>query len=76
MYKVQKTDDNKKYIEVGEYTLLLHEDNIEAVIGDRLLQIHDYMLIEPTKAEKLEILRDVIQHYHERIGDEIEPCPF
>ena len=76
MYKVQKTDDNKKYIEVGEYTLWLHEDNIEAMVSDRLLQIHDYMLIDPTKSEKLEILKDIIEIYHNKIGNEIESCPF
>lgn len=76
MYTIQKDHNNKKFITIGEYTLWLFEDNIEAMVDDRLLQVHDYMLIDPTKAEKLEILRDVIQHYHERIGQEIEACPF
>ena len=75
MYQIQETD-NKKYVAVGEYTLWLHEDKIVAMLDDRLLQIHDYLLIEPTKEEKLEILKDVIEIYHNKIGDEIESCPF
>jgi len=76
MYTIQKAADNKKYIVVGEYTLWLYEDNIEAMHGDQLLQIHDYILISPTKTEKLEILTDVIQIYHNKIGQDIESCSF
>lgn len=75
MYKIQQNSQGK-YVAVGEYTLLLHEQKIEAMVDDRLLQIHDYNLVEPTKAEKLEILTDVINYYHERIGHAVEECPF
>ncbi len=72
-YKIETNTKGKKYVEVGNFVIYLYSDRVEVTLDDDVVEIIDYMVIEPTKAEKLEILSDVIQKYH---GITTEPCPF
>ena len=71
MYRLKTHSNGKKYVEVGEYIIWLHSDRLEVVLAANTIEIVDFMVIEPTKAEKLYLLKELIKKYHC-----IEPCPF
>lgn len=72
-YRLETGTDGRKYVTVGDFFIYRYDDRIEVLFDGDIVETIQYMLIEPTKAEKLEILKDAIIKYH---GITNEPCPF
>jgi hypothetical protein len=72
-YRLETDAEGKKFVRVGDFIIYRYDDRIEVIVDDGIVETIPYMLIEPTKAEKLHILKDAIYKYHAIAS---EPCPF
>ena len=69
MYKIETDGEGKKYVEVGEYMLWLHETKVEVRVYGMVHEVHDY----GENVRKIDALTNIIEYYHSCIGDSVLP---
>ena len=72
-YKLETDAEGKKYVGVGDFIIYRYDDRIEVLLDGDIIETIDYMLVSPSKAEMLHILKDAITKYHIIT---YTPCPF